>query len=99
MKGWKGSMRTFVPKAATCFECAIDMFPPAVQFQGCTLAHTPRQPEHCIAYVKEKLWDLSNPFGGKGKCNHWEAGIHVIWWLAGVTGVQVQRSTRTTRII
>lgn len=30
----------------------------------CTIAHTPRLPEHCIEYVKVVLWKDENPFGG-----------------------------------
>lgn len=27
----------------------------------CTIANTPRIPEHCIAYAYEILWDRENP--------------------------------------
>lgn len=27
----------------------------------CTIANTPRIPEHCIAYAFEILWDKENP--------------------------------------
>lgn len=29
----------------------------------CTIANTPRLPEHCIEYVKAVLWSKENPFG------------------------------------
>lgn len=30
----------------------------------CTIAHTPRLPEHCVEYVKVILWEKENPFDG-----------------------------------
>lgn len=30
----------------------------------CTLAQTPRLPEHCVEYVKIVQWPKDNPFGG-----------------------------------
>jgi len=29
----------------------------------CTIAHTPRLPEHCVEYVKLLLWPQEKPFG------------------------------------
>ena len=34
-----------------------------VNFPLCTIAHTPRLPEHCIEYVRLLLWQKENPFG------------------------------------
>ena len=34
-----------------------------VNFQMCTIAHTPRLPEHCIEYVKLFVWPQDKPFG------------------------------------
>jgi len=31
----------------------------------CTVAHTPRQPEHCIEYVRLFGWEKDKPYGGK----------------------------------
>ena len=30
----------------------------------CTIAETPRLPEHCIEYVRTLLWANEKPFGG-----------------------------------
>lgn len=34
-----------------------------VNFPLCTIAHTPRLPEHCIEYAKVLVWPQENPFG------------------------------------
>lgn len=31
----------------------------------CTIAHTPRLPEHCVEFVRMLLWPQEKPFGGK----------------------------------
>lgn len=36
-----------------------------VNFPLCTIAHTPRLPEHCIEYAKVLVWPQEHPFGGK----------------------------------
>ena len=50
-----------------CIECTLDLFPPQVNFPLCTIAHTPRLPEHCIEYVRMLLWDKENPFNKEGE--------------------------------
>ena len=39
-----------------------------VNFPLCTIAHTPRLPEHCIEYAKVLVWPQEHPFGGEVKC-------------------------------
>jgi len=60
-EGFKGHCWLILPKITACFGCHLDMFPPAVKFQECTIAATPRQPQHCVAWVKEKLWPKERP--------------------------------------
>jgi len=61
-EGFKGNARVILPGMTACIECTLDLFPPQVNFPLCTIAHTPRLPEHCIEYVKILLWPKENPF-------------------------------------
>lgn len=38
------------------------MSSPQINFPLCTIAHTPRLPEHCIEWVRLLLWPKENPF-------------------------------------
>ncbi|XP_054163061.1 NEDD8-activating enzyme E1 catalytic subunit-like [Oppia nitens] len=63
-EGFKGNARVILPGYGTpCIECTLDLFPPQVNYPLCTIAHTPRLPEHCIEYVKVLLWPKEQPFG------------------------------------
>jgi len=62
-EGFKGNARVMAPGITACTECTLSFYPPAVNFPMCTLAQTPRLPEHCIEYVKLIQWPKDKPFG------------------------------------
>ncbi|XP_029214426.2 NEDD8-activating enzyme E1 catalytic subunit-like isoform X1 [Acropora millepora] len=62
-EGFKGNARVIIPGLTACIECTLDLYPPQVNFPLCTIAHTPRLPEHCIEYAKVLVWPQEHPFG------------------------------------
>ncbi len=66
-EGFKGNARVILPGITACIECTLDLFPPQVNFPLCTIAHTPRLPEHCVEYVRLLLWPKENPFSNEGE--------------------------------
>jgi len=62
-EGFKGNARVIIPGKTACVECTLDLYPPQQNFPMCTLAHTPRLPEHCVEYVRVLLWPQEMPFG------------------------------------
>ncbi|XP_016957581.1 nedd8-activating enzyme E1 catalytic subunit [Drosophila biarmipes] len=62
-EGFKGNARVILPGLSACIECTLDLFPPQVNYPLCTIANTPRLPEHCIEYVKIIQWEKQSPFG------------------------------------
>lgn len=62
-EGFKGNARVIIPGLTPCIECTLDLYPPQVNYPLCTIANTPRLPEHCVEYVKVLQWGKENPWG------------------------------------
>lgn len=65
-----------MPRITSCFECSLELFPAdPLNFQMCTLANTPRQPEHCIEYITLMIW----PDERKGEKLDKDNPDHMMW--------------------
>jgi len=63
LKVFLGNARFIYPHKTPCFDC-VYLFPAQQHvYQMCTIVNTPRQPEHCVAWAKDKAWDDEAPFG------------------------------------
>ncbi|KAF9106365.1 hypothetical protein BGX27_009201 [Mortierella sp. AM989] len=60
-EGFKGQARVIIPGVTSCYECSMDMLSKPTGFPLCTIANTPRLPEHCIEWASVLEW--SNKFG------------------------------------
>ncbi|CAJ0573556.1 unnamed protein product, partial [Mesorhabditis spiculigera] len=77
-EGFKGNVRVIYPKMSACVECLLDLYPPQINFPMCTIAHTPRLPEHCVEYVKVVEWPKAHTDGESLDADKPE---HVEWVL------------------
>ena len=55
-EGLKGQARVILPTITSCYECSLDMLPKRTTFPICTIANTPRLPEHCIEWASVLEW-------------------------------------------
>ncbi|KAL6065898.1 NEDD8-activating protein uba3 [Balamuthia mandrillaris] len=77
-EGFKGQARIILPGITACFECSLSLFPPRNTFQICTIANTPRRPEHCIEYARIIKWPQDKPFGPDTKPDM-DDSLHLKW--------------------
>eukprot|EP00013_Stygamoeba_regulata_P024326 CAMPEP_0177665404 /NCGR_PEP_ID=MMETSP0447-20121125/21034_1 /TAXON_ID=0 /ORGANISM="Stygamoeba regulata, Strain BSH-02190019" /LENGTH=453 /DNA_ID=CAMNT_0019171491 /DNA_START=48 /DNA_END=1409 /DNA_ORIENTATION=+ len=61
-EGFKGHARVILPRFSSCFECMLPAFPPQEKYPICTIALTPRLPEHCIEWASQLHWPKHSPF-------------------------------------
>ncbi|GAM25530.1 hypothetical protein SAMD00019534_087050 [Acytostelium subglobosum LB1] len=79
-EGFKGQARVILPRITSCFECSLDSFPPQTKYAICTIANTPRVPEHCIQWalifgLEDK--SIPKPFDSKAFDN--DNPQHMTW--------------------
>lgn len=56
LPGFKGQARVILPDVTSCYECSLDMLNKPTTFPICTIANTPRLPEHCIEWASVLEW-------------------------------------------
>lgn len=74
-EGLKGQARVILPTITSCYECSLDMLPKRTTFPICTIANTPRLPEHCIEWASVIEW----PRVHNGKKLDTDDPDHVQW--------------------
>jgi ubiquitin-activating enzyme E1 C len=60
-EGFKGQARVILPFVSGCFECTLSLLPKQEVYPMCTIADTPRLPEHCIQYAYVVEWQKHFP--------------------------------------
>ncbi|KAG0222049.1 hypothetical protein BGX31_009388 [Mortierella sp. GBA43] len=59
-EGFKGQSRVILPGITSCYECSMDMLSKPTGFPLCTIANTPRLPEHCIEWASVLEWSKAH---------------------------------------
>lgn len=60
-EGFKGQARVILPTITSCYECSLDMLGKQTTYPICTIANTPRMPEHCIEWASILEWPRQFP--------------------------------------
>ncbi|KAJ1954954.1 NEDD8 activating enzyme [Linderina pennispora] len=55
-EGFKGNARVVLPSISACFECGLSLHGAKTTYPICTIANTPRLPEHCIEWASVLEW-------------------------------------------
>lgn len=61
-EGFNGQARIFFPHLSSCFECSMVSMTEQTSFPLCTIAATPRRPEHCIMWAMIFAWSRLESF-------------------------------------
>src|ERR1700678_3583735 len=75
-EGFKGQARIILPTVTSCYECSLDMLNKPTTFPICTIANTPRLPEHCIEWASVLEWPRVH---GEGKKMDTDDPEHISW--------------------
>lgn len=60
-EGFQGSVKLIIPTITACLECYMKLVPKQTTYPLCTLASTPRLPEHCIEWAHQLEWPKLYP--------------------------------------
>ncbi|ABN67018.2 predicted protein [Scheffersomyces stipitis CBS 6054] len=60
-EGFRGQSRVILPTLTSCYECTLDLLSPKTTYPVCTIANTPRLPEHCIEFASVIEWPKHFP--------------------------------------
>lgn len=60
-EGFRGQSRVILPTLTSCYECTLDLVTPKTTYPVCTIANTPRLPEHCIEWASVLEWPRKFP--------------------------------------
>lgn len=55
-EGFRGSVRVILPTLSACYECGLDTLGKQTTYPVCTIANTPRLPEHCVEWALVLEW-------------------------------------------
>ncbi|KAJ2894124.1 NEDD8 activating enzyme, partial [Coemansia aciculifera] len=55
-EGLRGNARVILPTINACLDCGLDLYSKKTTYPICTIANTPRLPEHCIEWASVLEW-------------------------------------------